>query len=91
MTNLTALSVRSVRYWALVLWPGFLSACLLQGLVFALVDPSEVHWSGHIEQPSRQAVYTIAFFCFWSIGAFASAVSLWLARASAQLSNAERD
>jgi hypothetical protein len=82
MSSLFTFSVRTFRYWALVFWSGFLTACMLQGLVFAMVDPSEVHWSGHIIQPSRQAVYTLAFFSFWSIGAISCALSLWLAQTS---------
>ena len=91
MNKLAPLSLRSVRYWALVLWPGFLAACLLQGLVFSMVDPLEVHWSGQMVQPTRQAIYTLAFFIFWAIGAFASAVALWLAQSSQAFNSVEND
>ncbi len=49
-----------------IVWPAFLSACVLELLVFALVDPADLHVSGHLLAWSRQAVYTVAFFIFWS-------------------------
>lgn len=48
-----------------IAWPAFLAACLLEVLVFALVDPLELHWSGQALGWSRQGVYTAAFFTFW--------------------------
>jgi len=48
-----------------VAWPAFLSACVLELLVFALVDPLELQWSGQSLGWSRQGVYTAAFFLFW--------------------------
>ena len=32
--------------WMWIAWPAFLVAAVLEMLVFALVDPSELHWSG---------------------------------------------
>ncbi len=29
----------------LIVWPAFMSACLLELVVFALVDPLDLHWS----------------------------------------------
>ena len=34
---------RAIRYWGQLLWPTFLAACLLEFLVFAIVDPAELH------------------------------------------------
>ena len=51
-----------------VAWPAFLSACILELLVFALVDPLELQWSGQALGWSRQGVYTAAFFAFWTVG-----------------------
>ena len=68
-----------VRYGVLVAWPAFLAACLLEGLVFGLVDPAEIHWPGRFSEPSRLSVYTAAFFSFWLIGMASSALVLWLA------------
>ncbi|MES2189918.1 MAG: hypothetical protein V4454_07335 [Pseudomonadota bacterium] len=72
---------------ALVAWVGFLAACLLEVLVFSAVDPGEVHWSGHLPQPTRQGVYTAAFFCFWLISAVSGSLVLWLAKIPAQLND----
>ena len=41
---------------------------MLELVVFALVDPLELHWGGHTLGWSRQAVYTAAFFVFWCSG-----------------------
>ena len=65
--------------WAVILWPSFLSACLLEALIFSIIDPGEIHWSGHLGQPTRQGVYSLAFFLFWLIGIACSALVLWLA------------
>ena len=62
-----------------IAWPAFLSACALQALVFAVVDPAELLWFGHPLPWSRQAVYTIAFFLFWGCTALASALTAVLA------------
>lgn len=70
---------RRFSHFALVLWPSFLAACLLQALVFAMIDPAEIHLPGYFLQPSRQSVYSIAFFCFWVISMACSALVLWLA------------
>jgi hypothetical protein len=48
-------------------WPAFMAACLLELVVFALVDPLDVHWAGAPLAWSRQGVYTGAFFVFWAI------------------------
>ncbi|MFI5446881.1 hypothetical protein [Polaromonas sp. UC242_47] len=50
-----------------IVWPAFLMACLLDLLVFALVDPRELHWSGQPLGLSRQGVYSAAFFAFWLV------------------------
>ena len=61
-------------------WPAFLAACVLELLVFALVDPLELQWAGHALGWSRQSVYTISFFVFWcvTLGACALATLLRL-------------
>jgi hypothetical protein len=63
----------------LVAWPAFLAACALELLVFALVDPAELEWSGRALGWSRQGVYTAGFFAFWAIASVACALSLLLA------------
>ena len=52
-----------------IAWPSFLAACVLKAVVFAVVDPLELHWSGQEQAWSRQAVYAGAFFVFELFGA----------------------
>ncbi|WP_295957493.1 hypothetical protein [Rhodoferax sp.] len=59
-----------------VLWSGFLGACLLEGLVFAVVDPLALHWLGQPLDLSRQGVYSLAFFAFWAVAALVSSLTL---------------
>jgi hypothetical protein len=61
-----------------VAWPAFLAACLLQGVVFAVVDPMELEWFGHPIPWSRQAIYTAAFFLFWAATALAGLMTVLL-------------
>jgi hypothetical protein len=76
-----------LRNAVLILWPSFLAACMLEGVVFAMVDPSELHWPGLVSQPSRQGVYTVAFFMFWSITMACSSLVLWLAKPELQVND----
>ena len=47
-----------------VVWPAFLAACILELVVFAMVDPQDLHWGGRTVPLSRQGVYTVSFFVF---------------------------
>lgn len=67
-----------------VLWPAFLLAGVLEILVFALVDPQDMHWFGHSLAMSRQGVYTVGFFAFWILTTASSALSLLLATSPLQ-------
>ena len=82
---------RSVKRWVLITWPSFLAACLLEALVFSAVDPSEVHWLGQTEQPSRQAVYSAAFFSFWLIVMACCTMVLWLSKPPRYVNDTARD
>jgi hypothetical protein len=61
-----------------VVWPAFLGACVLELIVFALVDPQDLSWGAYTLEWSRQAIYTAAFFVFWivTLGACALATLL---------------
>jgi len=48
-------------------WPAFMAACALEALVFAAVDPIDLHWLGQPLAWSRQGVYAMAFFAFWAV------------------------
>ena len=59
-----------------ILWPAFLMAGVLEVLVFALVDPRDLHWLGGAPiEASRQAIYTLAFMAFWAVIAAAGAIT----------------
>lgn len=68
-----------------ILWPAFLAACLLELLVFALVDPHDLLWSGQPLGLSRMGVYSAAFFAFWTISAVASALTVLLGRSPGEI------
>lgn len=61
-----------------VLWPSFVTAGVLEMLVFAVVDPQTLMGSPEDSlHLSRQAVYSITFFVFWgviSIGGWVTAI-----------------
>jgi hypothetical protein len=80
MSNHKAFESANVKHWVLIVWPAFVTACLLEAFIFSVIDPSELHWPGFMLQPSRQGVYTIAFFCFWLISMVCSGLAWWLAR-----------
>jgi hypothetical protein len=91
---------RGIQAWGLILWPSFLAACVLEVLVFAMVDPAGLHWPGQVGAlsvpPSARAIYTVAFFAFWAVCLLCSRLVLWLAesgppRAPAALSGKPED
>ncbi len=61
-----------------IAWPAFLVAGVLEVLVFAMVDPHDLHWFGHPVEWSRQAIYTVAFFVFWALTMASSALTTLL-------------
>ena len=62
-----------------IAWPAFLMAGTLEMLVFAMVDPQDLHWFGQSVQLSRQGVYTVSFFVFWVITLLSSGLTALLA------------
>ena len=59
-----------------VAWPSFLMAGVLEALVFAVVDPSSLHWfGGEAIDWSAQAIYTVSFFIFWLVLALTGALT----------------
>lgn len=65
--------------WMWIVWPAFLVAAVLEMVVFAVVDPSNLHWFGEPVALSREAVYTLAFFVFWGMTMASSALTTLLA------------
>ena len=62
-----------------IAWPAFLVACVLEMLVFAMVDPQDLTWFGTPVELSRQGVYTLAFFVFWLVAMLSSSLTTLLA------------
>jgi hypothetical protein len=51
-----------------ILWPSFAMAGVLEGMVFSVVDPSDLHWFGQVPvEASPQAVYSLSFLAFWAL------------------------
>jgi hypothetical protein len=64
-----------------IAWPAFLVAGVVEMVVFAFVDPQQLHGPhGEPLEWSRQSVYTIAFFAFWCATMASSALTTLLAR-----------
>ena len=61
-----------------IAWPAFLMTVILEGLVFVVIDPMDLHFVAEGFQLSRQGFYTLAFFVFWGVIAIASALSIFL-------------
>ncbi len=72
-----------------IVWPAFLTACILQMLVFAVIDPHDLHWSGTPLAVSRQGIYTGAFFAFWAICIVSSALTALLAMPAQEVNKDE--
>jgi len=65
-----------------VVWPAFLVASILEMVVFALVDPSELQWLGWPAGLSRSGFYSLSFFFFWIVTLASSGLTALLAQAS---------
>ena len=68
-----------------IVWPAFLAAGVLEMLVFAVVDPQELHWNGQSLVWSREAIYTVAFFLFWGVAIVSNGLTALLAMPSEEV------
>ena len=68
-----------------VLWPAFLAACVLELLVFAVLDPQDLHLFSRPLPLSRQGVYTLGFFVFWAVCAVSNSITVLLAMSAAEI------
>jgi len=64
--------------WMWIAWPAFLAAAVLEMIVFAMIDPGDLHWFGSPLALSSQAVYTLGFFVFWGVTMASSALTTLL-------------
>ena len=68
-----------MRYRGLtILWPSFLMAAVLEGIVFSLVDPAETRFACTACEVTPQGVYTLGFLVFWCVIACASGLTALL-------------
>lgn len=74
-----------------IAWPAFLAACVLELLVFAVVDPTELQWAGRDLDWSRQAVYTASFFVFWLVTMAACSMTTLLRLSPAEVNQCPFD
>ena len=77
------------KYLMWVLWPSFIAAGMGVGIIFTLIDPTELAILGYPVHTGRMAVYTLGFFILWAICAVASALSCFL-QATSQADEANR-
>lgn len=69
-----------------VLWPAFLMAGVLEGLVFVVVDPAELRWFGGPPVAlSTSAVYTVTFLIIWGVMTASGALTALLLRSADDL------
>lgn len=68
-----------------IAWPAFLAACVLELVVFALVDPHDLRGMAQWSGGSREAVYTAAFFVFWIVVMGACALTALLRLSPAEV------
>ena len=71
--------------WIWVLWPGFLTAIPVVGVVFTLLDPSDLHLFGEPLGLGRLGAYTLGFLFFWAMGSACSALTCLLQRSPFEL------
>ena len=70
-----------------IAWPAFLAAAVMEMVVFAFVDPQDVHFLGNPLNWSTSAVYTVAFFAFWLVTMLCSLMTTMLGRTAHDLND----
>ena len=72
------------------IWPAFLMAGVLEMLVFAAVDPAEMHWwfrGPRLDWPPG-AIYSVTFLIFWALVSISGALTALLLRSPEDLNRA---
>lgn len=70
---------RASRFLMQVMWPAFLMAAVAVGVLFSLVDPTEMHAFVSVFGDSREAAYTVGFLVFWALFTASSGLTYLLA------------
>jgi len=69
-----------------ILWPAFLTAGVLDALVFAVMDPHELRWfGGALIGWSPLTIYSVTFLIFWAGIAAAAAMTALLLLSAAEV------
>lgn len=72
-----------------ILWPAFLTAGVLEMLVFAVVDPHEMRWfGGSLIGWSPLTIYSVTFLMFWGAVATAGALTALLSLSADEINDA---
>lgn len=79
---------RVARLAMTVGWPSFLMACVLEIVVFSVVDPGQLHGIGGAPiELGTMAIYSLAFFVFWAVIAIAGVMSNLLSESSVEINS----
>ena len=69
-----------------ILWPAFLTAGVLDALVFAVIDPGELRWfGGALIGWSPVTIYSVTFLILWAGIAAAAAMTGLLLLSAAEV------
>ena len=69
-----------------ILWPAFLTAAVLDALVFAVIDPHELRWfGGALIGWAPVTIYSVTFLIFWAGIAAAAAMTALLLLSAAEV------
>ena len=69
-----------------ILWPAFLTAAVLDALVFAVLDPRDMRWfGGALVGWSPLTIYSTTFLIFWAGVAAAAAMTALLLLSAAEV------
>ena len=75
----------NAQRWMSIAWPAFLAAAVMEMVVFAFVNPQDVHFLGAPLNWSSSAVYTVAFFAFWLVTMLCGLMTTMLGRSAHEL------
>lgn len=70
-----------------ILWPSFVTAIAMEGIVFSIFDPFELTVLGIPLEEHHLAAYTIGFFIFWAFAATSSALTLFFQKPNSEVNN----
>ncbi len=68
-------TIKPIRLIMTILWSAFLMACVSCGVIFSLLDPTDMLVFDQRNNLSPQATYTIGFIIFWFLGCISSGIA----------------